>query len=135
MLEDADLEMNVLEFVQKSFQFDRSATVAGVEYAVFHRTETESESQFRPKLVKLVLAVPREWLVHDLASDLVLIAPDGIHPGPRGAGGAMEAAAEKSEFRQHGVDWVRHPRASGGWVYLPKQKQAEWSAEEIAQLP
>ncbi|MCI4337361.1 MAG: hypothetical protein L3K18_00285 [Thermoplasmata archaeon] len=135
MLADADLEVNVLEFVQKSFQFDRTDTVAGVEYAVFHRTETESESQFRPKLVKLVIVVPREWLVHDLASDLVLIAPDGIHPGPRGSGGAMEAAAEKSEFRQHGVDWVRQPRSAGGWVYLPKQDRAKWSAEAIAGLP
>ncbi|HKV89726.1 MAG TPA: hypothetical protein VJQ43_00825, partial [Thermoplasmata archaeon] len=98
MLDEADLETNVLEFVLKSFQFDRTQTVGGVDYAVFHRTETESESKFRPRLVKLVLAVPRDWVVHDLAADLLLIASDGVHPGHRGSGAAVEASAEKSEF-------------------------------------
>ncbi|MFI5414820.1 MAG: hypothetical protein ACHQ16_04035, partial [Candidatus Lutacidiplasmatales archaeon] len=84
MVDEADLETNVLEFVLKSFQFDRTETVGDTEFAVFHRTETESESKFRPKLVKLVVAVPKEWVVHDLASDLLLIASDGVHPGHRG---------------------------------------------------
>jgi hypothetical protein len=135
VVDEADLESNVLEFVLKSFQFDRMETVGGVEYAVFHRTETESESKFRPKLVKLVVAVPRDWIVHDLASDLMLIAPDGAHPGHRGSGTAVEAAAEKTEFSEQGVDWVRLPRPEGGWVYVPKAGHAGWTAELLAQLP
>jgi hypothetical protein len=135
VVDDADLESNVLEFVLKSFQFDRTETVAGTEYAVFHRTETESESQFRPKLVKLVLAVPKEWVVHDLASDLLLIASDGVHPGHRGSGSAVEAAAEKSEFSEQGVDWIRLARSAGGWVYLPKSERAHWTPEALGLLP
>lgn len=135
MVDEADLETNVLEFVLKSFQFDRTETVGETEYAIFHRTETESESKFRPKLVKLVLAVPREWIVHDLASDLLLIASDGLHPGHRGSGSAMEAAAEKTEFSEQGVDWVRIPRPAGGWVYLPKRHRDAWTEATVASLP
>jgi hypothetical protein len=135
VVDEADLETNVLEFVLKSFQFDRTETVGGVEYAVFHRTETESESKFRPKLVKLVLLVPKEWIVHDLASDLLLIASDGLHPGHRGSGTAVEAAAEKTEFSEQGVDWIRLPRPSGGWIYLPKKSEGSWTPEAFAQLP
>ncbi|MCI4327621.1 MAG: hypothetical protein L3K16_08345 [Thermoplasmata archaeon] len=135
MVDDADLETNVLEFVLKSFQFDRTETVGEVEYAIFHRTETESESQFRPKLVKLVLAVPKAWIVHDLASDLMLIAPDGVHPGHRGSGTAVEAAAEKTEFSEQGVDWVRFPRPNGGWVYVPKRDAAAWGSGALGSLP
>lgn len=135
MLDGADLETNVFEFVHKSFQFDLFQTVADVEYAVFHRTETESESQFRPKLVRLVVVVPRGSLVHDLAADLVLVAPDGVHPGRRGSGSAVEAAAETSEFTEQGVAWVRLRRKEGEWVYLPKDRRADWSAEDLASLP
>lgn len=135
VVDEADLETNVLEFVLKSFQFDRMETVGAVEYAIFHRTETESESQFRPKLVKLVLAVPRDWIVHDLASDLMLIAPDGVHPGHRGTGTAMEAAGEKAEFSEQGVDWVRRPRTNGGWVYFPKRDEVNWTPSALGSLP
>jgi hypothetical protein len=135
MVDEADLETNVLEFVLKSFQYDRTDSVGGVDYAVFHRTETESESKFRPKLVKLVVAVPREWVVHDLASDLLLIASDGLHPGHRGSGSAVEAAAEKSEFPEQGVDWVRIPRPAGGWVYVPKSGRERWDEAAVAALP
>jgi hypothetical protein len=135
MVDEADLESNVLEFVLKSFQFDRTETVGSVEYAIFHRTETESESQFRPKLVKLVLAVPKDWIVHDLASDLMLIAPDGVHPGHRGSGTAVEAAAEKTEFREQGVDWVRIPRPAAGWIYLPVHGRDAWTTAVLASLP
>jgi hypothetical protein len=135
MIEDSDLESNVLEFVLKSFQYDRTTEVGGTEYALFHRTETESESQFRPKLVKLVLVVPKAWVVHDLASDLLLIASDGVHPGPRGSGTAMEAAAEKTEFPEQGVDWVRVARPNGGWIYYPKAGQEHWTAAALAELP
>ena len=135
VVDETDLETNVLEFVLKSFQFDRMETVGAVEYAIFHRTETESESQFRPKLVKLVLAVPRDWIVHDLASDLMLIAPDGVHPGHRGTGTAMEAGGEKAEFSEQGVDWVRRPRTNGGWVYLSKARRGELDPERPGVSP
>jgi len=68
-------------------------------------------------------------------SDLMLIAPDGAHPGHRGSGTAVEAAAEKTEFSEQGVDWVRLPRPEGGWVYVPKAGHDGWTAELLAQLP
>jgi hypothetical protein len=135
VLDEADLETNVLEFVLKSFGFDRTTEVGGADYAVFHRTETESESKFRPKLVKLVVVVPREWIVHDLAADLLLVAPDGAHPGHRGSGTAVEAAAEKSEFTEQGATWVRVLRKPGEWVYLPKDRRAAWDDAALAALP
>ena len=48
MVDEVDLEMNVLEFHRKSFSFDRVVDWDGTDLALFHRTETESESQFRP---------------------------------------------------------------------------------------
>jgi hypothetical protein len=42
VLPASDLEINVLEFRQRSFQFDRLATVEGEEYAVFSRSPGSS---------------------------------------------------------------------------------------------
>ena len=53
MVDDAALEMNVLSFREKSFSYDRTISHRGIDYAVFGRTEVESESRFRPKLVHL----------------------------------------------------------------------------------
>ncbi|MGI0068594.1 MAG: hypothetical protein ACREB9_09375, partial [Thermoplasmata archaeon] len=71
MLEESELQINLLEFRQKSFQFDHIVLVGSEEYAVFARTETETESQLRPKLVHLRVYAPREWLVYDSILDLL----------------------------------------------------------------
>lgn len=120
MVDDAELESNVLDFVGKSFAFDRAAAFGGQEIVIFARTETESESKFRPKLVRLAVAFPRAWVVHDLARDLLGIARAGEVPGPRAAS-AVEAAAEKSEFTEQGIDWRRLPWGSAGYLYLPRE--------------
>jgi len=77
VLDQSDLEINVLEFRQRSFQFDRLVSVGASEYAVFSRTETESESQFRPRLVHLRLVAPRAWVVYDEPNDVLLLSKDG----------------------------------------------------------
>src|ERR1700675_2725779 len=109
MVDLTELEANVLEFVHKSFAFSRIVPIDGEELAVLHRTETESESQFRPKLLRLFLVVPKEWVIYDLAADLLVLGRDGHTPGHRSGGTAVEAAAETSEFVEQGVDIRRFP--------------------------
>jgi hypothetical protein len=120
VIDEATLEANVLSFREKSFGYDRSVTADGVEYALFHRTEVESESRFRPKLMHLKLAVPREMVLGDLASELLVIAPDGKTPGPRRGSTAQEVGADETEFREQGLEFVRSVRKDGAILYLPK---------------
>jgi len=120
MVDEASLEMNVLSFREKSFSFDRSITVDGVVYALFHRTEVESESKFRPKVVRLNLAVPMDAIIEDLASETLVLAPDGKAAGPRRPGTAVEVAAEESAFREQGIEFVRATGTDGAVLYLPK---------------
>ena len=119
MVDEADLEVNVLDFLHKSFALERLATVDGVEYAVFHRRETESESRLRPSVIRLFLAVPRPLIVFDAAEDLLRLAPDGKTPGPRPPGVAHEAAADAPEFEEQGIGWIRIP-VPNGIAYLPR---------------
>jgi hypothetical protein len=120
MVEDTDLELNVLEFLSKSFSFERSVDLDGQELAVFHRTETESESRFRPKVVRLRLIVPKAWIIYDLAADLLRLGRDGVTPGPRSAGTAVESAAERSRFDEAGIAW-RRVAVEGGYVTAPEE--------------
>jgi hypothetical protein len=121
MVDDADLEMNVLEFHRKSFSFDRLLDWDGVELALFHRTETESESQFRPKILRLTIVLPKEWLVLDLTQELLIITRDGELRGARPAGTAVEAAAEATRFEEQGVTWQRQPVPGSGFLYVPEE--------------
>ncbi len=121
MVDVADLETNLLLFLRKSFSFDHSATLDGREYGVFLRTETESESKFRPRIVHLALVVPLDWVVYDVAADLFALGRDGVRPGPRGGGAASESATEAREFTEQGLAWRREVLAGGGVVYLPKE--------------
>jgi hypothetical protein len=116
----ADLEVNVLEFRHKSFGFARVGTVAGTEYAVFHRTETESETKFRPKILRLVVVVPRAWIVYDLAAEVLLLARDGVHAGTRPTGSALEASVEADRFLEQSIEFERHP-TSNGVLYVPTE--------------
>ncbi len=121
MLESADLEVNVLEFLHKSFSFERIAPIGPVEFAVFHRRETESESKLRPKVIRLFVVVPRAQLVYEAAEDLLRIAPDGVTPGARSAGSAREAAADATTFSEQGVEW-RRESVPNGIAYFPRDR-------------
>ena len=122
MLEPSDFEVNILEFRHKSFSYDRLATVGGVEFVVFTRTETESESRLRPHLIHLRVIVPRASVVLDIGADLLFLAPDGVRPGPREAGTAIESAAEATEFRELGFDFRRVALAPDSLVYVAREE-------------
>ncbi len=124
MLTAADLEINVLEFRQRSFQFERLADLEGTDFAVFSRTETESESQFRPRLVHLKLVVPQAWIVYDEPNDLLALARDGTTVPPRLTEPVIEVGAERSEFREQGIDWQRASGPGGALVYVPTELAA-----------
>ena len=118
MLTAADLEVNVLDFRHRAFQFDRLVEHAGVSLAVFSRTETESERQLRPKLVRLTVVVPLGWVVLDEAADALRVARDGPARPTKDAP-AIEVAAEPSEFEEEGVRWKRSPAGPAAYVYAP----------------
>lgn len=119
MIDDASLETNVLGFRGKSFSFEKSLSEGGVEFLVFGRTEVESERQFRPRLVRLKVIIPRAQVLGDLASETLVLAPDGHTAGPMAAGTAQEVAADEQEFREQGVAFRRTVRSDGSIVYAP----------------
>jgi hypothetical protein len=121
VLDLSDLEINVLEFRQRSFQFERLLEMGDRECAVFSRTETESESQFRPKLVHLRLVVPREWVVYDEPNDVLSLARDGATVPVRLTEPVTEVGAERSEFKEQGIDWRRVDGPQGLLVYAPAE--------------
>jgi hypothetical protein len=125
VLDQSDLEVNVLEFRQRSFQFERLAEHGGHEYAVFSRTETESESQFRPRLVHLRLLVPREWVVYDEPNDVLLLSRDGKTVPVRMVESVTEVGADPSEFTEQGIDWRRVSGPGGLLVYGPEELEKE----------
>jgi hypothetical protein len=124
VLTAADLEINVLEFRQRSFQFERLADVEGTDFAVFSRTETESESQFRPQLVHMKLVVPQAWVVYDEPNDLLAIAEDGATVPVRLTEPVVEVRADRTEFREQGVEWKRRESPGGELVYVPTSHAA-----------
>ncbi len=121
MLDVADLEVNVLEFKQRSFSFERLVELAGERWAVFGRTETESESQFRPRLVHLKVAVPLAWVVHDIENDLLAVARDGSTLPVRLTEPVVEVGAERTEFSEQGIEWRRGTGPKGVLVYAPAE--------------
>ncbi|MGI0071074.1 MAG: hypothetical protein ACRECT_03260 [Thermoplasmata archaeon] len=121
MLTAGELEVNVLEFRQRSFQFQRVATVGGREMALFARTETETESRFRPKLVHLFLLVPQEWVVLDEPNDVLRIARDGTTVPVPVTEQVVEVGAERTEFPEQGIAWRRVGGPSGSFVYAPEE--------------
>jgi len=129
VLTASDLEVNVLEFRQRSFQFERLADFDGTDYAVFSRTETESESQFRPRLVHLKLVVPQAWVVYDEPNDLLALSKDGVTAPVRLTEPVLEVGAERTEFKEQGIDWRRGNGPSGTFVYLPDALAAELLTE------
>ncbi|HXQ48375.1 MAG TPA: hypothetical protein VN842_01155 [Thermoplasmata archaeon] len=130
MLTASDLEINVLEFRQRSFQFDRLATLDGEEYAVFSRTETESESQFRPRLLHLHLVVPLAWVVLDEANDSLRVAQDGANAPPHLIETVVEVGAEPPQFREQGIEWSRISGPGGAHFYAPAERAARLFSPE-----
>ncbi len=124
MLSVSDLEVNLLEFRQRAFQFARLGTVDETPYAVFSRTETESESQFRPRLVHLHLVVPLAWIVYDEPNDVLRLARDGSSLSLRRSEPVAEVGAEPSRFREQGIDWSRETGPAGAFLYAPADEAA-----------
>jgi hypothetical protein len=134
-VEVGDLEANLLEFERKSFSFDHLLTFGGEEFAIFRRTETETESKLRPKIIHLTVVVPRKWLIYDLAADLLVLGEDGSTPGPRPVGEARETSAESSEFSSQGILFRRVHFESGGYLYVPQvHADALLEAQVVATL-
>ncbi len=131
MLDESDLEMNVLEFRQRSFQLDRLVEHAGSELAVFSRTETESESQFRPRLVHLRVIVPRAWVVYDEPNDILLLSRDGTTVPLRLTESVTEVGADPTEFTEQGIEWRRAPGPGGLLVYAPEELAKELLAGDV----
>jgi hypothetical protein len=126
--------MNVLDFRRRSFQFDRLVELAGGPHAVFTRTETESERQLRPRLVRLTVVVPLALVVYDEAADALRLGRKGAGR-PATEDHAVEVAAEPPEFEEGGVRWKRAPNGPAGYVYAPAELAGQLlSREGLAEL-
>ena len=122
MLDESELSINLLEFRQKSFQYDHTAHIGANDYAIFVRTETESESQFRPRLVHLHLVVPLAWVVLDEANDALRIARDGTTMPPHLIETVLEVGAEPPQFTEQGIEWTRSSGPGGAHLYAPTDR-------------
>ncbi|HEV2449590.1 MAG TPA: hypothetical protein VGU43_04160 [Thermoplasmata archaeon] len=130
MLEPAVLESTVLEFRSKSFSHEESIRIGERDWLVFARSETESESKFRPKVLRLRVVVPADWVFADPAGERLLLGPDGS-PGAMGAPTeAVEVAAEPEEFTEQGIDWVRWRPRPERLLYLPRTSADELRRSE-----
>jgi hypothetical protein len=131
MLSDEALQASLLEFRHKSFAYERKISVGGEPLAVFGRTETETESKFRPRLVHLFLFVPVEWIRTDPATEDLLIQRSGGPPAaaPPGSADAQEIAAEAAEFSEAGVDWSRVQPKPDRVLYVPRERAPALSSD------
>ncbi|MCI4353232.1 MAG: hypothetical protein L3K14_07620 [Thermoplasmata archaeon] len=124
MVDDETLSMNVLQFAGKNFDYESTVRVASLEYAIFARTETETEAKLRPQLVRLRVVVPREWVHYEEAFDtLVLVSGQGT-PGPQRRRAAGTTMLEPEEFRDQGIDWHRLTLPGRHSLYLPKGEES-----------
>ncbi|MGC2290256.1 MAG: hypothetical protein WA688_10450 [Thermoplasmata archaeon] len=130
MVEDEVLSLNVLQFAGKSFDYDSTVSVGGTEYAIFGRTETETEAKLRPELVRMRVVVPREWVQYEEASDTLLLQSPGATPGPSRRRAAGATMLEPEEFRDQGIDWHRLAFAGKHSLYLPKGEEARLLSTE-----
>ncbi len=121
MLDEATLSVNVLQFAGKSFDFDRVVEVGGTAFAVFGRTETETEAKLRPELVRMRVVVPLEWVVYDEASDTLGLVRGGGAAAPRQRRAAGTTMLEPEEFRDQGIDWRRTSLPDLHRLYVPRE--------------
>ncbi len=119
MLTVAELEVNVLDFRHRAFQFDRVVEGGDPPEVVFSRTETESERQLRPRLVRLSVVAPLPWILYDEGADVLRVAPGGALPLRTDLTSAVEVKAEPSEFDEQGLRWKRVAHGPSGYVYAP----------------
>ena len=130
MVEDETLSLNVLQFAGKSFDYDSTVMIGGTEYAIFARTETETEAKLRPELVRMRVVVPRDWVHYEEASDTLLLAAPGGAAGPSRRRAAGATMLEPEEFRDQGIDWHRLTLTGRHTLYLPKGEEARLLAPE-----
>jgi hypothetical protein len=130
MVDDEILSMNVLQFAGKSFDYDSTVRVAGTEFAIFARTETETEAKLRPELVRMRVVVPREWVQYEEASDTLLLVAPGGATGPSRRRAAGATMLEPEEFRDQGIDWHRLTLTERHTLYVPKGEEARLLSPE-----
>jgi hypothetical protein len=119
VLEEGTLAVNLLTFRRKSFGYERTVALAGRTYALFRRSETESEAKLRPRVLTLWVAVPLAWVIYDEPGEALVLGTDGATPGPQPPGTALEAAADAARFDEQGIAWARRALAGGTIVYAP----------------
>lgn len=122
MLEEATLATNLLAFRSKSFGFERLVEVEGERYALFRRTETESESKLRPKLLEMWVVAPADWIAYDEANDELWFSHAGAAPPALVGEPALEAAAESERFDEQGLAWERRAAGRDRFLYLPAER-------------
>jgi hypothetical protein len=128
VLETGVVQSTLLEFRHKSFSFEGNLAVGSEPWVVFARSETESESKFRPRVIRLRVLTPQAWLHLDPAGELLLLG-SGPEPGLAGPGGpALEVAAEPDEFEEQGIAWVRWRPRVERLLYLPAEHASELRA-------
>jgi hypothetical protein len=130
VVDDEILSLNVLQFAGKSFDYDSTVTVGGKEYAIFGRTETETEAKLRPELVRMRVVVPREWVQYEEASDTLQLLSPGAPAGPSRRRVAGATMLEPEEFRDQGIDWHRLALAGKHSLYLPKGEEVRLLSPE-----
>ncbi|MFZ0830399.1 MAG: hypothetical protein WCB18_08845 [Thermoplasmata archaeon] len=130
MVDDETLSLNVLQFAGKSFDYDSTVMVGGIEYAVFGRTETETEAKLRPELVRMRVVVPREWVRYEEAADILMLLAPGGTAGPQRHRAAGTTMLEPEEFRDQGIDWHRLTLAGKHSLYLPKGEEPRLLSHE-----
>jgi hypothetical protein len=130
VVDDEILSLNVLQFAGKSFDYESTVSVAGMEYAVFARTETETEAKLRPELVRMRVVVPREWVQYEEASDTLQLQSPAAPGGATRRRAAGATMLEPEEFRDQGIDWHRLTLAGRHRLYLPKAEEARLLSPE-----
>ena len=128
MLDDATLSMNILQFAGKSFDYDASVDIGGTEFAIFARTETETEAKLRPELIRMKVVVPKSWVVYEEETDLLVLSAGSATGAPARRRSAGTTLLEPEEFRDQGIDWRRESAAANQRVYVPK----EWAARILS---
>ena len=120
MVDDETLSMNVLQFAGKNFDYEATVSVEGAEYAIFARTETETEAKLRPELVRLRVVVPREWVHYEEAFDTLVLLSGAAAAGPERRRAAGTTMLEPEDFRDQGIEWHRITLPARHSLYLPK---------------
>ncbi len=128
------LSDTVVSFRGKSFDFLRSYDLAGTQFAVFGRTETESELKFRPPIVRLRLWLPTSWLTAGAEGGEILLTPPGLLTKDRAPVEAVEVAAESDRFFEGGVEFSRRRWPNGRITYVPEEFATGLDRPEVIEV-